>query len=89
MPGFAVQNTGASRLVMSSLVVTGKDAAGATVFTEELGRQFVLAGLKKRFKTKIPIKDCARLASLSVLGKLQTTGSLTLSAPVPAGACRP
>jgi len=85
--GYLVQNTGNARLVMKSAIITGRDAAGATVFTVDTGRQFVLAGMKKRFSAKLPADTCGKAASIIIVGELETAGTLTAALSLPAKAC--
>ena len=85
--GFVVQNTGNARLVMKSVIMTGQGASGSDVFTVEMGRQFVLAGMKKRFSAKLPADTCGKAASLRIVGELETGGTLTATLPLSPMAC--
>ena len=58
------------------IALVGRDAQGNEVFKDRIDSRYVLAGISKSLSFPIPKGDCARLATLEILGR---TEQFTLS----------
>lgn len=63
---FDVLNTGNTHFAIQSVRVTGKDASGAQIVSNDLSGWYVLAGGTRRFAVPISKDRCEALRSLSV-----------------------
>lgn len=67
-----VRNTGNEHLRMEDgLAVTGRDAAGAEVFTDRIESRYVLAGMSRPIAFTLPKGVCARLATLEITARAE------------------
>lgn len=82
---FVLENSGARHLAPSKLVVTAKDASGATVTTATVDEWYVLAHSERSADLDLPDGACAKIASYA-LSWMPTVGdkalaTATLSSP--------
>jgi fimbrial chaperone protein len=59
-------NTGNSHYVVDKISAKGMDAKGETVFTQEIGGWYVLAGMQRIFPVNIPPADCVKAGTVEI-----------------------
>lgn len=72
-----VRNTGNVHFIIRSVVVRGKDAAGAETFSKELSGWYLLAGAERTYAAEVPPEKCPDTAAVEVevkADKLTLTG---------------
>ncbi len=85
--GVTVRNTGNVHLVINSIILKGKNAAGAEAFSQELAGWYLLAGASRTHTATIPPEICKNLSRLYVEVAAGKTTDLKKELVVDRGMC--